>query len=210
MLCVSIGHKQYNDILDILTTAPLAEIRLDLCPLSDHDIKDIFSSTTPLIASFRAGNAHTHAHRAKALSIAIEAGATYIDLDIRTDMQLLQELDYSQTKVILSYHNFDETPNTSELEQIIDHIQSHAPDIVKVACYAQQSLDCIRLLHLYEKYTNSILLPMGENTELLRLSALQLGAPFIYVAPDEGVHTATGQLTYSQAQTILTTFHDYS
>ena len=57
MICTSLQNKTYAEILEILgdPTVEMAEIRLDLCPLSDGEIEELFSeSDTPLIATCRA------------------------------------------------------------------------------------------------------------------------------------------------------------
>ena len=57
MIATVIQGKTYAEILSLLDDpwVELAEIRLDLCPLSDAEIEDLFSNTdTPLIATCRA------------------------------------------------------------------------------------------------------------------------------------------------------------
>ena len=57
MITTVIQGKTYAEILSLLDDpwVELAEIRLDLCPLSDAEIEDLFSNTdTPLIATCRA------------------------------------------------------------------------------------------------------------------------------------------------------------
>ena len=57
MIATVIKGKTYAEILSLLDDpwVELAEIRLDLCPLSDAEIEDLFSNTdTPLIATCRA------------------------------------------------------------------------------------------------------------------------------------------------------------
>jgi hypothetical protein len=57
MICTVIQKRSYEEILRILDDpyVEMAEIRLDLCQLSDEEIEDIFSnSDTPLIATCRA------------------------------------------------------------------------------------------------------------------------------------------------------------
>ena len=56
MICTSISNKGYEEILDILASpaTEMAEIRLDLCRLSDEQIEDLFgNSATPLLAISR-------------------------------------------------------------------------------------------------------------------------------------------------------------
>ena len=55
MICVSLQHKKSGEILDISGRVEMAEIRLDLCPLSPEDIETVFSSDTPTVATCRIG-----------------------------------------------------------------------------------------------------------------------------------------------------------
>ena len=58
MICTTIHHKTYQEILSILDDpfVEMAEIRLDLCELSEDEIKDLFgSSEKPLVATYRVG-----------------------------------------------------------------------------------------------------------------------------------------------------------
>ena len=54
MICTSIQHKTYEEILALLPQLEMAEIRLDLCPLSDEEIEELFGQTDiPLVATCR-------------------------------------------------------------------------------------------------------------------------------------------------------------
>ena len=56
MICTVIQRKSYEEILSLLDDPwiELAEIRLDLCSLSDEETETLFSDTdTPLIATRR-------------------------------------------------------------------------------------------------------------------------------------------------------------
>ena len=85
MVCVSIQGKTRDEIYDILDRqdVEMAEIRLDLCPLDDDDIEDLFgNSDTPLIATCRAGVEYTWKEAEHRLKLAIDAGARFVDLEI--------------------------------------------------------------------------------------------------------------------------------
>ena len=47
MICTTIQHKTYQEILSILDDpfVEMAEIRLDLCELGEEEIKDLFGSS---------------------------------------------------------------------------------------------------------------------------------------------------------------------
>jgi len=57
MICTSIQHKTYEEIISLLPELEMAEIRLDLCPLSDSEIEELFAQTDiPLVATCRANS----------------------------------------------------------------------------------------------------------------------------------------------------------
>ena len=60
MICTTLQHKSYEEILSILDDpwVELAEIRLDRCVLSDEEIEDLFgNSDVPLVATCRIAEA---------------------------------------------------------------------------------------------------------------------------------------------------------
>ena len=76
MIATVIQGKTYAEILSLLDDpwVELAEIRLDLCPLSDAEIEDLFSNTdTPLIATCRANWNGGEAAEGAAGHVAVEA-----------------------------------------------------------------------------------------------------------------------------------------
>ena len=81
MIATVIQGKTYAEILSLLDDpwVELAEIRLDLCPLSDAEIEDLFSNTdTPLIATCRAnwGTSASAAGEAAGMGSADEAAGS--------------------------------------------------------------------------------------------------------------------------------------
>ena len=54
MICTSIQNKELGEILEILKTEEMAEIRLDRCALEEEDIQALFQDTdVPLVATCR-------------------------------------------------------------------------------------------------------------------------------------------------------------
>ena len=85
MICVSIQKRNLEEIFAVMERedVEMAEIRLDLCPLSDQDITDLFSlCDKPLVATCRMGEGSTLPQDAeRRLSLPKEAGANYCDLE---------------------------------------------------------------------------------------------------------------------------------
>jgi 3-dehydroquinate dehydratase I len=212
MLCISTNNLNFKELKTLVSRHNFLEIRLDLCNISDNQARELFSSHKNLIATFRKNSdkrSNNISGREKLLKTAIQSGAKYIDLDISTDLKILNNLKkiikQNNTKLILSYHSHEKIKTKEELQKILTKISSHNPDIIKIACFCQNSADIINILELYKINKNIplIALPMGSGTEFARILALQLGSPFIYCSQNSEQKTALGQLTYQNAQRIL-------
>jgi len=79
-------------------------------------------------------------------------------------------------------------------------------DVVKIVTKCHNPSDEARLLSLYKErdLTNRLIaFSMGRYGLTSRLHAAVLGAPILYVAPDDGVVTAPGQPRYTQFKAHL-------
>lgn len=211
MICCSINKGGVKEILGILDKVEMAEVRLDLCQLSDEEVEAVFSSDTPLIATCRvagegcgvefAGGQGIDWHYAeRVLALAIKAGARYVDLEIEAPKPVSKRLAQAcaewGTTMVRSYHNFEETPSLEELKAVVDRCRHHDGDIVKIAVMARSEADVERVLNLYKYYTPESLVAfaMGPDGTESRLECLRRGAPWSYACVDEAV--APGQMKY--------------
>lgn len=203
-ICLSIGNLNFNEIVPHLKSVSLAEIRIDLLSLNKNELATIFKSHKNLIATYRTTSdfktMFTH------VTHAIDNGCAYVDIDINTpDTYLSKLIQFAQIKgckLILSYHNFKETPSIENLIGTTDKLFSRGASIAKIACMAQTQSDCAKVLSLYENYKNLVAFCMGTLGRVTRISAPMLGAPFTY-ATIGNLETAPGQLNYDQTETIL-------
>jgi len=206
MLCVSISEPSVRKILSLVRKSEMAEVRLDLMDLSDQDIETVFSGGGKIIATCRAGK-FSDEQRKKKLEKAIEAGASYVDIEIDAPDRFKEELVSTarrhNCKVILSYHNFTETPPTDELSKMVDASFAEGADIAKIACLANSESDTARILSLYAKHKNLVAFNMGEKGRITRVASLLMGAPFSYVSTGAANETAPGQITKKQMKTVL-------
>lgn len=193
-ICVSIGNVDFDTLNIILDDCSFAEIRLDLLKF---DPTLLFNRDKPLIATFRKGN-ESEEQRVKVLSEAMRRGATYIDLDISDDQRLLTALKKSAqetgSKIILSYHNYTETPPLKELRGIELLYKDLGADLVKIACKVNAVDDLLRLYQMYNDNTNIISFGMGQLGVISRVNAPILGAPFTYAYHKLSKPTADGQI----------------
>jgi len=213
MICLCIGNPSVPLCQKLLPVVELAEIRLDGADLSPNEIQRIFTLHANLIATFRPGPGDDAPEKRKmALLTAVEAGAAYVDIEIEAGAeykkQIIQTARQQECQVILSYHNYENTPSKKYLETIIEQCFSRGADIAKIACQVHSEADSARILSLYDYpgqiYQGKITaIGMGEKGKITRLAAPLLGAPFTYASQSTGKETAPGQLDKETLEKIL-------
>lgn len=211
MICVSIAYRTFEQILEILDNeqVEMAEIRLDLCPMEDSQIRELFENTPiPLVATCRAevlakaDDLPVQEAWEKAcakLSVAIGAGANYADLELEAPFQQsrrIQELCLdSGTTLIRSWHNFESTPDKDYLQQIMERCFRYGAGIAKLASAASSREDVDAMFSLYQKAPGALVaFCLGEAGQQSRIECLSKGAPFTYAAPDDGKAAESSQL----------------
>lgn len=203
-ICLSLGNISYNEALQHIDNVSLAEIRMELLRFTDSQLSAVFHRGKRTIATYRHGNSPDTL--LPKYSWAIEQGCEYIDVQYNmpnTYRNRLVELAHSRgCKVILSYHNYQETPAGEDLSRLIGEMGSAGADIVKLACTANSPTDCARVLGLYENHSGLVAFCMGETGRATRLIAPMLGAPFTY-ASVKGKEVAPGQMCYGEVEHFL-------
>ena len=210
MICTSIQAKDYKEILSILETPgfEMLELRLDSCRLSDDEIKDIFAhSELPLIACCRGSECLSFKESERRLSLAIEAGAMFVDLELEAPVEVSKNIQRlcreKGTKLIRSYHNYTQTPDSEILKRAIARCFRYGADVAKLACMCNSEQDSETLRNLYSLEFENIqqlrgrlvAFGMREHGRESRLYCLRLGAPFTYASLKEEEATAPGQWT---------------
>lgn len=218
MICTSIQHKNYGEILEILSRreVELAEIRLDLCELEDSQISELFSeSEVPLIATCRISECGSEKLAEHRLRLAVEGGARFADLEIEASARMSKNFQAmcrdSGTEIIRSYHNFKETPDDEMLQMALARCFRYGADIAKIATLTHSSEDAARVESLYSLVIEDIptlegrlvAFGMGEAGRQSRMECLRRGAPFSYGALSPEETTAPGQWTAEQMYNSL-------
>ncbi len=107
------------------------------------------------------------------------------------------------SKVICSWHNFDETP-----KDLIERYERMAPApaaIVKIATQANRIGDCLRIFEVIERAGSAkpvIALAMGMPGLTTRVLALSRGAILTFGALRRGAESASGQPTVSELRDL--------
>lgn len=109
----------------------------------------------------------------------------YIDLEFDVPTRFLESVrdNYPKVQIIISYHNFTETPQ--DLEALFKEIQKPILVHYKIATTAQSSIDLLRMMHFIKKKQKEVLITgitMGECGEPMRVLGKVLGNAFDYAS----------------------------
>lgn len=197
-----------NDILLALQVlnkiVSMAELRYDLSHLSIEDIRKIKKASDKQLIFTCRGGVFSEDRNLAAYKMAIESAYDYIDIDLKQDGHLLDnlqiELANSSTQLILSYHNFHETPSAPGLESIIHQLASSHPDLIKIATLTKSSPEVDLLIDAQKNHKNTICLGMGSMATESRIRSLRNGGAFTFVAFDISKSTAQGQINFKGFQ----------
>ncbi|RYR65751.1 hypothetical protein Ahy_A03g011677 isoform C [Arachis hypogaea] len=171
--------------------ADLVEIRLDSLKTfnpSSHLPALINNRPLPLLFTYRPnweggmyeGDDNTRFH---ALRLAMELGADYIDIELKVANQFydfIRGTAYDKTKVIVSSHNYQQTPSVEDLGDLAARIQATGADIVKIATTALEITDVARMFQIMvHSQVRSVCQNLVNGNLILRCKFDFLQSPYI-------------------------------
>lgn len=170
----------------------VVEIRLDQL-IQENELKTKISSITkPLLLTCRhpkEGGDNNISEPLKRVSIIepLLSHASAIDIEISTATEmknLLTEAKSKNIQIVLSYHNFETTPNLAELKTIATEAKDKGADIIKIATTTNTIQELMTLLTLSENGSieNLSFMGMGKFGMSSRLVAAQSGSVLNYSA----------------------------
>ena len=204
ILCVTVGrgrHRhliaEYNHLAE--QGCQLVELRLDFLVTPPNLKRLIAERPCPVIITCRREKdggrwAKSEEDRLMLLRQAIVAGVEYVDLEEDIAAGIPR---FGKTKRIISYHNFQETPE--DLNHLHARLSSLNADVVKIATMAHSPHDNLRLMRLMRaSRVPTVAFCMGEFGQASRILAGKFGAPFTYSTFHAERTMAPGQLSYQQ------------
>ena len=208
MICVPLRITKAAPLIKAIKQAEkvgdLTEIWFDeIQDLDDKNLEKIFKTTKkPVLYKFMGDKT--------LLDQVLQFKPAYIDVDIATRKPLIQSIRHSspKTKLIISFHDFDQTPANAKLHSIIKKMQTKGADIAKLATYAKDFTDAMRTLSiLSEQKKPTIMISMGKHGQLTRSAGHLLGNYLMYAPADAASKTAPGQLTAKELRKIYQSCH---
>lgn len=218
-ICISVGAPDTNSTVSAVKPLEqdidVVEIRLDA--MQQVSLPDICTAISrPLLFTNRPeweGGQYTGPEEKRIVPLleAVQHKASFVDLELRSSNeyreQLLAEIHGSQTRLIISYHDFEGTPDSTELLATLHEQINSGAHIGKIVTMAHSYLDVLKVLNLQcEAEAHDfplIAFCMGKEGQLSRIATLLLGGFMTYAALDEQQATAPGQLTVQQLKTAM-------
>ncbi|EMS50299.1 Bifunctional 3-dehydroquinate dehydratase/shikimate dehydrogenase, chloroplastic [Triticum urartu] len=140
--------------------------------------------------------------RFEALQLAMELGAEYVDIELKVADKFIKFMSGKKPencKLIVSSHNYDNTPSAEELASLLAQIQATGADIVKIATTATEIVDVSRmfqiLVHCQEKQVPIIGLVMNDRGFISRVLCPKFGGYLTFGSLEKGKESAPSQPT---------------
>jgi len=212
-ICVSVPPQTVTEALDLIEKAEnqhadFIEVRLD--SLKKHNqLADIANcSTTPLIATNRSTKCQgkflgSETERKKILMDAAKSGFEYVDIELSIPKlkNLVSNMREIGAKPIVSFHDFNETPSSTQLNKILEKEIASEADVCKIvttARFVEDNLTALDFVSKACKNAKIVCFAMGELGKPSRLLSPVFGAFFTIASLESGKKTAQGQLTIQE------------
>ena len=190
----------------------LFELRLDALFPRNDELSDVIGKfPAPLIITARhpreGGANHLSTQKRRVLLRRFLRYAAWVDVELRSARafaEILQEARAKNIRTIVSFHDFDETPTRSGLEEIARAAQSLGADFLKIATRTDTPAQMARLLDFFQRQrtrTRIAVMGIGRLGRISRLELARRGSMLNYA--HLGKAQADGQLSIIQLRRVL-------
>ncbi len=198
-------EEALKDIKDANKKADFIELRLDfLKEVNETVLRELMQHCKkPVIVTYRDKNfgaAVEQTERMFLLRKAVELGAAFIDLDFDSDRGFIEDFSRNKgnTKLIVSHHDFEETPALQQLMQLLAEMAALQCDVLKVVTFANTQRDnetILALLHAAKPLGKPMIaFCMGPKGIKSRIRCIKAGAMLTFASLGKGKESAEGQL----------------
>lgn len=178
--------------------ADMVELRIDY--IKNVDLKRLLEKRTkPVIVTnrpVREGGRFdgSEEERIALLRLAIQLQADYVDIEHDSIQHVRRDTVHRvPTKIIVSYHNFRETPD--DLTDIYKRLSQSGADIVKIVTHANSITDNVRMYRLIQQSRMPVIsFCMGELGIISRILYKRFGSYLTFASLRTGKESAPGQI----------------
>jgi len=207
MLCAPIKKRDLKEVLSMIKNAGRKAWNFDLIEIWIDEIEGINqkgileickTSKKPLIFKF-----------IKKIDFALindclNKKVKYLDIDCENDQTTIERIKtlIAEKKLILSYHNYSNTPLYTDILEIAQAVKAKGADICKIVMKAGKIEDNLVPLKLLSN-ANIIGIPLisfctGDSGRMSRIYAQKFGSLIDYILPSESYRTAEGQFLLNE------------
>ena len=199
-------------LFQLADSADGVELRLDYAPHWNITEVNALRKATRLPVIFTLRNRtqgghypHSEAQRLQTIFALCTLLPDYLDIESMVPKAYIHALRqrYPAIKIILSYHNFIETP--ADLSALFASVYQEPIYAHKIATQARSTLDAVRMLQwvLSMRTQHRVIgLCMGELGHCTRILAPVVGSLFSYAYADKPQTTASGQLSLLELRSV--------
>lgn len=215
--CLPIINQSKDNIINIISENPEYEYyEIWLAYVKDLDTDFIWNISEQfngkLIFVFRKQNLEKSdidkELREKIIKL-LENSGNLLDFDINDGswgLNFIKENNLSN-KVITSFHDYKQTPDSDQLNKIIKDMEIFKPEIYKVSTFCKTPEDSIKLLTLLLKLREDkkkfLVFGMGDEGKMVRVYGALWGNEFNFAPISEDQKSAPGQMTRNELEKIL-------
>lgn len=214
--CVTLAESSPAKLRTSLTKAlkksDYAELRLDFMNpnkipvalnLARKDLKRCVCTLRPKSEGGKFSSSEKN--RLSILKLIAEYNPYLLDIEyntIRKNKNLQQYLKKTKTNLLVSWHDFKKTPNSSVLKMMLGKMRKFSKNI-KIVTTARSIGDAAKVLSLYKEISNGNLIAfaMGDYGRMSRILCTQIGSPYTYVSLGKPV--APGQFSLDEVKSIF-------
>ena len=213
--CASVAEKTPKRVKQTLATAlkksDYAEIRFDflnpnLVPDALQQIKKDLRKCVCTLRPVSEGGKFEggEKNRISIIKLIAEYNPFLLDVELNTlskNKNLRRYLKNTGTDILVSWHNFKQTPSNSALKKKLTQMKKISNNI-KIVTMAKSINDATQVLSLYKNNnTKLIAFSMGNYGRISRILCLFLGSPYTYASLGKPI--APGQFSVDEVKSIF-------
>jgi len=213
--CASVAEKTPKRLKQTLTKAlkksDYAEIRFDflnpnLVPDALQQIKKDLRKCVCTLRPVSEGGKFEgdEKNRISIIKLIAEYNPFLLDVELNTlskNKNLRRYLKSTGTDILVSWHNFKQTPSNSALKKKLAQMKKISNNI-KIVTMAKSINDATQVLSLYKNNnTKLIAFSMGNYGRISRILCLFLGSPYTYASLGKPI--APGQFSVDEVKSIF-------
>ncbi len=198
--------------MSLFKKADILELRIDCFKNIEEEniirsISAIKKMGLPVIATIRSkkegGDRYISSSCRLQIFKAVMPFVDAVDVEISSSIldDVIRDAKAKKKRIILSYHNFKQTPLENRLERIIKKGKASGGGIIKIASFAKSKGDILRLLNFTFKHRekNIVTISLGKKGMISRVLFPFFGSLFTYAYLDKPF--APGQMDIKELKT---------